>query len=302
VKVRARYHSIDAASREVRIVRIVSLNGRAGLHRNDQIWDLEATSGGAIPSDPLAVVARHWDAVRRLHDEGSLTGGVALADVTLDAPIPHPPTIFGIGLNYRRHAEETGATVTDPPAVFAKFPTAVVGPQHDVILPAAEKTADWEAELAFVVGRGGRHIPAERALDHVAGFMAAQDISERRLQFAAGGQFCLGKSFDTFCPLGPAIVTLDELANPSDLPITCWVNGEVMQHDRTSGLIVDVAHLVELLSSIVTLRPGDVCITGTPSGVGVARTPPVFLRAGDVIETEIEGIGRLRNRCVAEAP
>jgi 2-keto-4-pentenoate hydratase/2-oxohepta-3-ene-1,7-dioic acid hydratase in catechol pathway len=284
------------------VMRMVTVDGRAGLLLDDEVWDLEQISGGAIPSDPLVVLSVYWDEVRRLHQQGTTGAGVPLADVRLGPPVPRPPTIFGIGLNYRKHAEETGGKVTWPPAVFAKYPTAVTGPYDDVILPASEQTADWEAELAFVIGRGGRYIKAEHAYDHLAGFCAAQDISERRLQYAAGRQFCLGKSFDTFCPLGPALVTLDELDDPADLPISCQVNGELMQSDTTAGLIVDVPHLVELLSSIVTLRPGDVCITGTPSGVGHARTPPLHLKPGDLIETEIVGIGQLRNRCVAESP
>jgi 2-keto-4-pentenoate hydratase/2-oxohepta-3-ene-1,7-dioic acid hydratase in catechol pathway len=283
-------------------MRMVTVNGRAGLLIDDEVWDLETISNGTIPSDPITVLAQHWDDVRRLHQEGATGAGQATKDLTLGPPIPRPPTIFGIGLNYRKHAEETGATVTWPPAVFAKYPTAVTGPYDDVVLPAAEHTADWEAELAFVVARGGRYISAERAYDHLAGFCVAQDISERRLQRAAGGQFNLGKSFDTFCPLGPALVTLDELDDPADLPISCQVNGELMQSDTTADLIVDIPHLVELLSSVVTLRPGDVCITGTPSGVGHARQPPVYLKPGDVIETEIRGIGQMRNRCIAEAP
>lgn len=187
------------------------------------------------------------------------------------------------------------------PAIFTKFPTSIAGPHDDVVLPG-EGTVDWEAELAFVVGRGGRRVTTAGAYQALAGFTVAQDISERRLQMAAGMQFSMGKSFDTFCPIGPAVVTLDELDDPADLRITCRVNGEIVQDDSSAGMIFDVPALVEFLSSVLTLRPGDLCLTGTPAGVGFTRRPPVFLRAGDVIETEITGLGRMRNRCVAEEP
>jgi 2-keto-4-pentenoate hydratase/2-oxohepta-3-ene-1,7-dioic acid hydratase in catechol pathway len=166
------------------------------------------------------------------------------------------------------------------------------------VLPAGEGTTDWEAELAIVVGRGGHNIRSMDALDALRGFMVAQDVSERFVQMNAGGQFSLGKSFDTFCPLGPAIVTVDELDDPSDLRITCRVNGELMQDETTADMIIDVPHVIELLSSVVTLRAGDVCLTGTPSGVGFSRRPQVYLRDGDVVETEIAGLGVMRNRCV----
>jgi 2,4-didehydro-3-deoxy-L-rhamnonate hydrolase len=281
-------------------MRMVTIDGRAGLLASGAVFDIEELSSGRIPSDPLAILSEHWEQLRSLAATGASAGGVALDETRLGSPVPRPPTIFGIGLNYHSHAEETGREVTSPPAIFAKFPSAVTGPYGDVILPRSESTVDYEAELAFVIGRGGRYIPAEQAFDHIAGFCAAQDISERRLQRAAGGQFCLGKSFDTFCPLGPALVTLDELDDPANLPIVCRVNGELRQEDSSKGLVIDVPHLVEVLSSVTTLRPGDVCLTGTPSGVGVARDPQVFLRPGDLIETEIGGIGRLRNRCVPE--
>ena len=207
-----------------------------------------------------------------------------------------------MGLNYRSHAAETAMALPEIPAIFAKFPTAVSGPHDDVVLPAGESTADWEAELAVVFAGAGRRVGRERALDAVLGFTCAQDVSERRIQFAAMAQFAMGKSFDTFCPLGPAIVTLDEIDDPADVRVRCRVNGDVVQDGRTSDLVFDVPALVEWISSICTLRAGDVCLTGTPSGVGMARTPEVYLRPGDVIETEIDGVGTMRNRCVAESP
>jgi 2-keto-4-pentenoate hydratase/2-oxohepta-3-ene-1,7-dioic acid hydratase in catechol pathway len=245
-------------------------------------------------------VREQWDAALALHATGAFGGGRPLSEVRLGPPVPDPRAVFGIGLNYRHHARETGAELPEVTAVFAKFPTALVGPADDVVLPSSEQTADYEAELAFVVARGGRHIAAVDARDHLAGYTCAQDISERRIQRAAGMQFCMGKSFDTFCPMGPAIVTLDELADPLDIAIRCRVNGELRQDDSTTDMVDDVPALVAFLSSVLTLRPGDICLTGTPAGVGVARTPPSFLRPGDVIETEIEGVGAMRNRCVGE--
>lgn len=281
-------------------MRFVNAAGRAGLLVDGHVYDLNELSGGAIPFWPMEAIVAHWDAVLDLHELGSFANGTPVDQVTLRAPVPRPTSVYAIGTNYRGHAAETGADIRPIPAVFTKFPSSINGPYDDVVLPRGEGTTDWEAELAFVVGEGGRYIGAREALGSLRGFMCAQDISERFVQMAAGRQFSLGKSYDTFCPLGPALVTIDELPDPLDLRITCTVNGEVMQDSSTSDMIVDVPHLVELLSSVMTLRSGDVCLTGTPAGVGVARTPPVFLKHGDVIETEIAGVGTLRNNCIAD--
>ena len=255
----------------------------------------------------MEVLVRHWDEARAVHDTGAFAGGTPVGSVHLGPPVPAPRSVYAIGLNYRKHAEETGLEVGPIPPVFTKFPSSIVGCDDDIVLPTGgsvlptgEGTTDWEAELAFVVGAGGRRVRAEDALWALRGFTVAQDVSERRVQKAAGSQFSLGKSFDTFCPIGPAIVTLDELDDPLDLRIRCRVSGELMQDETTADMIVDVPHLVELLSAVMTLRPGDLCLTGTPAGVGFARRPPRYLRAGDVLETEIEGLGAMRNACVAE--
>jgi 2,4-diketo-3-deoxy-L-fuconate hydrolase len=281
-------------------MRLVNADGRAAFLVGDEVFDVAELSGGELPSDPMAAIVDHWDALLKLHAAGSILGGRLVHEVRLGPPVPAPRAVFGIGVNYRSHAEETGAPVPEIPAVFTKFPTSVVGPFDNVVLPAGATSVDYEAELAFVVGFGGRRVAAGDALAHLAGFMAAQDVSERRIQFAAGRQFSMGKSFDTFCPTGPALVTLDEIGDPTELRITCRVNGDVMQDARTSDLIVDVPNLVEFLSSVLTLRAGDICLTGTPAGVGMARQPPVFLKPGDVIETVIQDVGTMRNRCVAE--
>lgn len=282
-------------------MRFVNAGGRAGLLVGEQVFDVAALAGGAVPADPTEAVRGHWDAMLRLWERGAFDGGVPVASVRLGPPVPDPRAVFGIGLNYRLHAAETGVPLPEIPAVFAKFPSALAGPFDDIVLPAGYDAVDWEAELAFVVARGGRRIPREAALDHLAGYTCAQDVSERWVQRAAGMQFSMGKSFDTFCPMGPALVSLDELPDPLDLRVVCRVNGEVRQDGRTADMVADVPALVAFLSSVLTLRPGDVCLTGTPAGVGMARHPPVYLRPGDVVETEIEGVGAMRNRCVAEA-
>ncbi|MGQ0520652.1 MAG: fumarylacetoacetate hydrolase family protein [Actinomycetota bacterium] len=282
-------------------MRFVNADGRAALLVDSTVHDLHELTGGRVPASPMAVVTDHWEAALEAWDLGSFGGGRPVAEVRLGPPVPAPRSVYAIGLNYRTHAREMGSDVGAIPPVFTKFPSAITGPHDDIVLPAGEGTTDWEAELAFVVGEGGRNIRASEGLDALRGLMVSQDVSERFVQMAAGRQFSLGKSFDTFCPTGPALVTLDELASPLDLRIGCSVNGEVVQDATTADMIVDVPHLVELLSSVMTLAAGDVCLTGTPAGVGHARTPPRFLRPGDVLETEIEGLGAMRNPCVAEA-
>lgn len=282
-------------------MRFVNADGRAALLVDGRVYDLAELSGGQIPGSPMEVVTDYWDDALVVHETGAFGGGVPVDDVHLGPPVPAPASVYAIGMNYRKHADEAGLEVRPIPAVFTKFPSSLTGPYDTIVLPKGEGTTDWEAELAFVVGRRGRNLNAREALDSLRGFTIAQDISERFVQMAASYQFSLGKSFDTFCPMGPAIVTIDELPNPLDLRIRCLVNDELMQDDTTADMIVDVPHLVELLSAVMTLSPGDVCLTGTPSGVGFGRTPPVYLRPGDVIETSIEGLGTMRNPCVAEA-
>ncbi|MDQ3757266.1 MAG: fumarylacetoacetate hydrolase family protein [Actinomycetota bacterium] len=282
-------------------MRFVNADGRAALLVDGRVYDLAELSGGQIPGSPMEVIVEYWDDALVVHETGAFGGGVPVEEVHLRPPVPSPQSVYAIGMNYRKHAAEAGLDVRPIPAVFTKFPSSLTGPYDTIVLPKGEGTTDWEAELAFVVGKKGRNVRARDALDSLRGFTIAQDISERFVQMAASYQFSLGKSFDTFCPMGPAIVTLDELPNPLDLRIRCLVNGEVVQDDTTADMIVDVPHLVELLSSVMTLSPGDVCLTGTPSGVGFGRTPPVYLRPGDVVETSIEGLGTMRNPCVAEA-
>ncbi|MCC5839958.1 MAG: fumarylacetoacetate hydrolase family protein [Opitutales bacterium] len=214
-----------------------------------------------------------------------------------------PPVIIGIAQNYRAHAAEMGGELGEHPVYFMKLPTNVQDPDEPIRLPRALRSdkVDYEGELAVVLGRTCRDVSPEEAMDAVLGFCIANDVTARDWQKEwGGGQFCRGKSFDTFCPLGPELVTLDELRNPFALDLTTRLNGEVVQASSTDDLIFDIPTLIAFLSGSTTLPAGTVILTGTPSGVGMARTPPRYLRAGDVVEIEIEGLGRLRNPVVEE--
>lgn len=224
--------------------------------------------------------------------------GEAVRLEDLEAPSPDPRQVFAIGLNYADHAEEAGLARPDEPTVFTKFIGSFAGPVGQVELFG--ETVDWEAELVVVIGRTARHVPASEAWDHVAGLTVGQDFSERTVQFSGPvPQFSMGKSFVGYSPQGPWLVTPDELEHPARLAISCTINGETVQSSSTEHLMFGVPELVEYLSSILTLHPGDVIFTGTPAGVGVARDPRRFLVEGDVVETTIEGLGTLRHECVA---
>ena len=218
-----------------------------------------------------------------------------LAEVQLGSPLPNPGKIICIGLNYHDHCREQGTDVPERPLLFSKFPTAITGPDSQIAWPAdVSQQVDYEAELAVVIGRAGRNIPAEQALEYVAGYMVANDVSARDVQFS-DKQWIRGKSFDTFCPIGPYLLTADEVEDPHNLAIRCWVNGELRQDSNTLEMIFKIPELLAFISRTSTLLPGDIIITGTPDGVGVFREPPVFLKSGDVVEIEIDRLGRLRN-------
>jgi 2,4-diketo-3-deoxy-L-fuconate hydrolase len=204
--------------------------------------------------------------------------------------------VFAIGLNYRSHAEESGMEVPGVPATFTKFPASLAGPHDDIELGGG--AVDWEVELVVVLGTRADHVDEADAWPHVAGLTVGQDISDRVLQFAAGGQFSLGKSRRGYGPMGPWLVTADEVPDPDDLALGCAVDGETVQDARTSDLIFGVPRLIAELSGVLSLLPGDVIFTGTPAGVGAGRQPPRFLQPGEVVESWIEGIGTIRNRCV----
>jgi 2-keto-4-pentenoate hydratase/2-oxohepta-3-ene-1,7-dioic acid hydratase in catechol pathway len=217
------------------------------------------------------------------------------------APV-EPVNIFCIGLNYKAHAEETGASLPVNPVIFMKPTTALNHPDNEIVLPACcrdEPEVDYEAELAVVIGKAARNVSEEDALEYVLGYTCANDVSARRWQkHGGGGQWVKGKSFDSFCPLGPVLVTTDEITDPQSLKVQSLLNGEVMQDGHTSDMIFPVARLIHLLSQDTTLLPGTVILTGTPAGVGFARNPPVYLAEGDRIEVRISGIGALANSVV----
>ncbi len=226
--------------------------------------------------------------------------GHRIEDVELLSPIPRPGKVVAVGLNYRDHAAEGGREAPEAPVLFAKFPTAVIGPDAEIRWdPALTQAVDFEAELAVVIGRACRRVSAAAALDHVLGYTCLNDVTARDLQFA-DKQFVRAKSLDTFCPMGPAVVTPDEVPDPQALAIRCLVNGEVMQEASTADMIHGVADLVAFCSQAFTLEPGDVIATGTPSGVGWYRDPKRLLHAGDEVVVEIDSIGRLRSVCREE--
>lgn len=276
--------------------RLATVNDRAVLIAGDGVFDLERHGSGRFSSDPMQAIARHAE----LHEVTAALGGTPdakLGEVELGVCVPRPQKVFGIGLNYRSHAEESGMEIPQTPLVFTKFPSCLTGPTGDVVVWGP--TTDWEAELVVVIGRRGRDVAREDAWQAVAGLTCGQDVSERMTQFLTKPpHFDLGKSFDTFGPIGPAVVSTGQLANPGDLAISCDVNGTRRQEARTSDLIFDVPALVSYLSSICTLEPGDLIFTGTPSGIGA--TTRTFLQPGDTVTTTIEGIGTMVNRCVAK--
>ena len=255
--------------------------------------------GGPATIDDLLRDTDRWlDALRLAARPGRIAGeGFPLADVGLLAPVPRPGKIIAIGRNYADHVTEDGAVPPPTPLIFAKFPSSVVGPGADIRWDRAMTSqVDYEAELAVVIGRRARDVRDQDALDVVLGYTCLNDVSARDLQFA-DVQWVRGKSLDTFCPLGPVLVTGDELGDPDDLDIACLVNGEVLQHDRTSSMFYSVRQIISHCSRAFTLEPGDVIATGTPGGVGIFRDPPRLLGDGDVVTVAIEGLGELVNTC-----
>ncbi len=290
---------------------------RIGVVRGEEIVDVgrAALFAGEEPPpelrDMLALIAAGAEALRRVGALAEQARGEVvrpLAAVELLAPIPRPrKNVFCLGRNYAEHAAESlraiGQEVQLPayPNVFTKAPTALTGPYADIPYDATvTERLDWEVELAVVIGRAGRHIAPERALDHVFGYTILNDVTARDIQNKAGVQWFQGKSLDASSPMGPWIVTADAIANPRDLRLALRVNGATKQDASTAEMLFDVPAIIATLTRVLTLEPGDVIATGTPSGVGFARTPPEFLRPGDVMETEIAGIGTLRNRIARE--
>ncbi|MGC8638626.1 MAG: fumarylacetoacetate hydrolase family protein [Isosphaeraceae bacterium] len=235
----------------------------------------------------------------------ALTGVRAAYDpsqVRLLPPIPGPRKIICIGLNYSDHAAESGVAAPPEPVLFSKYPTALIGHLDKIVLPRVSKEVDYEAELVVAIGQGGRHIAREKAMEHVGGYMVGHDVSARDWQlYKPSKQWMAGKTFDTFAPTGPELVSPDEVPDPHTLGIRLRLNGQTMQDSNTSKLIFGVDELIAYVSRVVTLEPGDLIFTGTPPGVGMARKPPVWLQPGDVVEIEIDRLGTLRNTVVAES-
>jgi len=280
-------------------MKLANLNGRATLVTDTGGVDLAAASDGRFGPD-VQPLYDDWEAVRAF--AAGLDGATATPfdEAQLASPTPSPRQVFAIGLNYLSHARESGMEAPSVPAAFTKFPASLAGPFDPVELSGA--TVDWEVELVAVIGTRADRVAEADAWAHVAGLTVGQDISDRTVQFAAAGQFSLGKSYRGYGPMGPWLVTPDGFADPDDLGLGCSINGEVVQDTPLSDMIFNVRQLVSLLSASMTLEPGDVIATGTPAGVGVYRDPPRFLGEGDVVSVTIEGIGELSNTCRIDHP
>lgn len=250
-----------------------------------------------LASSDVGALLASGDLDAAAHDEAG--GSIAVADAEFETLVPHPSKVFCVGLNYRTHILETGATLPEYPTLFAKFTESLIGAHDDIVLPSVSQRADWEVELCVVIGSPIRHADAQAAKAAIAGYTVLNDISIRDYQRRTN-QWLQGKTFEHSTPVGPYLVTGDEIGDALDLEVRCEVDGEVMQQDRTSELLFGAVEVVSYASDIITLRPGDLLSLGTTGGVGNARDPQVFLRAGQVVRTVIEGIGECLNTCVDE--
>lgn len=264
-----------------------------GVVRDLSAWVTDWT-GDALDPDALREVER------RLVRDAATLPGIDVSTARLGAPVRRGGHLLSIGLNYRAHAAEAGMELPTEPIVATKAPSTLTGPYDDLILPPGGDRTDWEVELAVVIGRRAQYLPDRRsALGHIAGYATANDVSERSWLLERGGQWVKGKSFESFSPLGPFLVTTDEVADPQDLRLTCRINGRVMQDGSTSDMVFDVGYLVWYLSRFLVLEPGDVIFTGTPAGVALGRPDKPYLCPGDVIEVEVGGLGAQRQPCRA---
>ncbi len=287
----------------MRLVTYLSDRGpRAAGVRDGKYVDLADADSG-LPSKVRAILEPRDGLRPRV--EAALAKGRSIdpATVTLAAPIPDPRKIVCVGLNYADHAHESGVQPPSEPVIFNKFPTALTGHLAPIVLQRVSQEVDFEAELVVAIGRQGRHIPASQALSHVAGYMCCHDVSARDWQLRKEGkQWLLGKSFDTFAPCGPWLATADEVGDPHNLRVQFRLNGRTLQDSNTNQFIFKLPKLIEYISEVCTLEPGDLIFTGTPPGVGFARKPPIFLQPGDEAEVEIEGLGILRNPVTSDSP
>lgn len=284
-------------------MRLANLRGRATLITRVGTIDIAEASGGRFPSDPDDAIA-HLTEIGAWYQTAKPTPNLddnihtLSKDLSpLGPPITKPNQVFAIGLNYADHGAETGLNIPEAPMVFTKFPSSIAGPADTIPLPG--DSCDWEVELVVVIGAAGRNIPAEQAVNHIAGFCIGQDISDRETQMIGNpAQFSLAKSHRGFSPIGPWLTTIDELANPADLAIAARVDEETVQSARTSDMIFDIPTLISYLSSFCELRIGDLIFTGTPSGVGYSRSPARYLKPGQVLTSSIECLGQMRNPTV----
>ena len=278
-------------------MRIMNSGGRLSLLTTGGLADVEALSNGRFGPDVQEVYDR-WEEFGSWASAHAGGNPEQVAPDSAGSPTPRPRQVFAIGLNYRDHAAEAGLAIPADPPVFTKFIGSLTGPFGDLELPSEH--VDWEVELVAVVGRRAEHVSAADGWSYIAGLSVGQDYSERRLQLAGPSpQFSLGKSFPGFAPIGPWLVTPDELADPDDLELECTIDGESVQKGRTSSLIFSVPELVARLSAVTPLLPGDVIFTGTPAGVGQARRPQRFLKPGETVTSTIEGLGRMSQTCIA---
>lgn len=280
-------------------MRIGNLDGRLVLLLTNNAVDVAKASDGRFEADPQRIYER-WTEFERWVAATDLPTGEAYDERLLGAPAPRPAQVFGIGLNYSEHAAEAGFAAPEAaPPVFTKFPACITGPYGEIELPVGGHT-DWEVELVVVLGRRASRVAAAEAWSHVAGVAVGQDLSERIAQFAGPApQFSLAKSFPRFGPVGPWLVTPDEFEDADDLPLSCSINGETVQQGSTGRLLFGVPAIIEQLSAVVPLLPGDVVFTGTPPGVGMGRSPQRWLVPGDELVSSIPGIGELRHTFVA---
>ncbi|TNF91215.1 MAG: FAA hydrolase family protein [Gammaproteobacteria bacterium] len=271
-----------------------------GALDGDRVVNLKQASDNALPDDMLRFLQLGSGAMQTARETlARVDGELPLESVRLLAPVPNPSKVVAIGLNYMDHIREADIGEPELATMFCKFPSAIIGSGEEIRWSGAlTSQVDFEAELAVVIGKTARNVDAEVAYSYVAGYMNCNDVSARDLQFKPGDQWLRGKCLDTFCPLGPYLVTRDEIEDPHQLSIQCRVNGEIMQDSNTSEMIYSIPYLIEYLSAAFTLLPGDIIATGTPHGVGAFRDPPVWLQAGDEVSVEVEGLGILSNRCV----
>lgn len=274
---------------------LANVGGRAALVSDGQYYDLETVSGGSLGSDPMAALSALDQLSALSANLGEHEANGSLDDADLGSPVPAPRNSYGVGLNYKAHADEASMDLPESPLVFTKWPSCIVGPNADVELRS--DMVDYEGEIVVVIGEGGKDIDEAQAWDHVAGLSAGQDVSDRGIQMASRpAHFDLGKSFDTFGPVGPTLVSIDQFEDLDNIRVACAVNGEVRQESTTASLIFSIPNLVSYLSRITTLRTGDVIFSGTPDGVGMMQGK--LLKDGDVVTTTVDLVGTMTNRCV----